>query len=204
MIAACSRAAETLLQGAAMESKYLIQTQTGQAFDVSEQQLNDCLYGRDGCQGGWGGVSCGGMLCLIIIKPHLLFALHDCPTVAFAPLISLLAPSPSAVQDVYYYAKATAVCPEGSYGYVSGGYGYSLTCQATACSSQGRIQISGNSKLKAAMAASGYSSTWTSADFNPYVVYVATYTDAFVKIQPSTNAIADVSGHAGMHAGTCG
>lgn len=53
-----------------MESKYLIQT--GQAFDVSEQQLNDCLYGRDGCQGGWGGVSCGD---LIVVMPHLLICL---------------------------------------------------------------------------------------------------------------------------------
>lgn len=108
-------------------------------------------------------------------------------------------PSPSCVQDVYYYAKANAVCPEGSYGYVSGGYGYSLTCQATACSSQGRIQITGNSKLKAAMTTSGYLSKWPSADFNPYVVYVAGYTDAFVKIQPSTNAIADASGRCCRH-----
>lgn len=48
-----------------MESKYRIQT--CRDFDISEQQFNDCVYpSRDGCQGGWDGVSWRGGRCELL------------------------------------------------------------------------------------------------------------------------------------------
>lgn len=91
---------------------------------------------------------------------------------------------PPLAQDVYTYAKASAVCPGEAYPYVSGDTGVSGTCTA-ACASQARIKISGTSLLQAAMKGSGYLTDWPTTNF----AY-----SAFVWLPASTNAIADASG----------
>lgn len=91
---------------------------------------------------------------------------------------------PPLAQDVYTYAKSTAVCPQEAYPYVSGDTGVSGTCTA-ACASQARIKISGTSLLQAAMKGSGYLTDWPTTSF----AY-----SAFVWLPATTNAIADASG----------
>lgn len=126
----------------------------------------------------WAGQWGGGRG--VTARPLATSASHLCPLHATAPPCQ----PPPLAQDVYTYAKASAVCPGEAYPYVSGDTGVSGTCTA-ACASQARIKISGTSLLQAAMKGSGYLTDWPTTNF----AY-----SAFVWLPASTNAIADASG----------
>ena len=97
---------------------------------------------------------------------------------------------------MYYYARTySPICPENKYPYTSGSSGIYGTCRARSCSNnKTRIKISGNRATKTAMQPFLGKFGTDAADFNPYVIYAAVKTDAFVKLAPSRDVIAEASG----------